>query len=214
MTVHRIVSGSLATNCYLVASEDGDAAIVDPGGGAAEIAARVRDEGLRVRALLATHAHDDHVAATAELADRFDVPFHLHPADGPLLLRANLYRKLVRSEPAMPIPVVDVELPDSGCLHFGALEVEVLHTPGHTAGSVCFEIDGELFTGDTIGAGGLGRTDLPGGDRAQRDESVLALAASYPASTTLRPGHGESVALGVALKQARTQPNGDLPLRS
>lgn len=199
---HRIVVGSLRANCYVVAHESGDAVIVDPGDDAEAIAAHVDDRRLRVRAILATHAHDDHVGAVAPLVEEYGAPFHLHADDRALLLRANLYRNLVRDEPAIRVPDVDVALEADQGLRFAAVDVKVLHTPGHTAGSVCFEIGGELFTGDTITATGLGRTDLPGGCRERREESIAMLAQRYPATVLLRPGHGDAVPLGDALPPA------------
>lgn len=199
--VHRLSVGTLRANCYVAAHRDGDAVIVDPGDEADAIAAHVNANDLRVRAILATHAHEDHIGAVAALVEEYGVPFHLHPDDRGQLVRANFYRKFVRGEPPIRVPEVDVELDDGQALRFDAIEVKVTHTPGHTPGGVCFEIGGELFTGDTITATGFGRTDLPGGSRERRDESIALIAERFSPTVLLRPGHDDPVPLGDALSR-------------
>jgi hydroxyacylglutathione hydrolase len=206
VAIHRIVTGPLEENCYVVASPEGDAAIVDPGGEMEAIAAHVEDRALRVHAVLNTHPHYDHLGAVVPVTERYGVPFHLHPADADLLLRANFFGTLFSAQEAIPIPEVDVALGDGDALHFGSLEVNVIHTPGHTPGSVCFEVAGELLTGDTLLAEHVGRTDLPGGDRAALEASVELLSRRFHAHTTLWPGHGPPVALGEVAERLATLP--------
>jgi hydroxyacylglutathione hydrolase len=183
------VNGGLQENCYVVA-RGADAAIVDPGGAVEDVAAHVARHGLNVRAVLATHAHPDHVAAAATVVEAYRVPFHLHPADERLLARASFYRQVLHGEEPIEVPGVDVSLADVSRLCFGALEVEVIHTPGHTPGGVCFRVGGDVFTGDTLGPDHIGRTDLPGGDREALDRSLAELAARCPPDAAIRPGHG------------------------
>lgn len=199
--VARIVTGRWKENCYVASSADGDAIVLDPGGELAQIQAHVAERGLRVHGVLNTHAHYDHLGAVVPVVEQYGAGFHLHPADEDLLRRANFYRTLFLGEESIQIPTVDSPLSDGARLRFGSLEVRVLHTPGHTPGSVCFECDGELFTGDTVMARHLGRTDLPGGDRELLLASVALLAERYPAETLLRPGHGEPAALGDVLSR-------------
>jgi glyoxylase-like metal-dependent hydrolase (beta-lactamase superfamily II) len=199
--VARIVTGRWKENCYVASSPAGDAVVIDPGGEVAQIQARVADGGLRVHAVLNTHAHYDHLGAVVRVAEQYGVPFHLHPADEDLLQRANFYRALFLGDESIAIPSLDSELADGLELSFGTLEVAVVHTPGHTPGSVCLECDGELFTGDTVMAKHLGRTDLPGGDRELLLASVALLAERYPAETVLHPGHGEPAVLGEVLSR-------------
>jgi hydroxyacylglutathione hydrolase len=199
--VARIVTGRWRENCYVVSSHDGDAVVIDPGGELAQIQAHVAEGERRVHAVINTHAHYDHLGAVVPAIELYGAPFHLHPADEDLLRRANFYRTLFLGEESIQIPSVDRPLADGARLRFGSLEVGVVHTPGHTPGSVCFECDGELFTGDTVMAKHLGRTDLPGGDREQLLASVALLAERYPAGTVLHPGHGEPAALGDVLSR-------------
>lgn len=196
LQVHRIVSAPSRQNCYVVAHAGGDAVVIDPGCEPEPIREHVAASRLRVRAVLATHAHHDHVARVAAVVAQHGAPFHLHPGDERLLLRANFYRALVLGGDPIDIPTVDRHLADGATLRFGELSIGVLHTPGHTPGGVCFAAAGELFTGDTVMAGRVGRTDLPGGDRATLERSVALLAADYPPETTIRPGHGEPALLG------------------
>jgi glyoxylase-like metal-dependent hydrolase (beta-lactamase superfamily II) len=196
--VDRIVVGTLAANCYLIASAAGDAVIVDPGDGFESIAHEVAVRELRVRGVIATHAHHDHVGAVADVVDAYGAPFHLHPADDSLLRRANFFRSFLGGEPAIRVPAVDVALADCMQLRFGTLEIAVLHAPGHTPGGVCLEAGGELFAGDTL----LARhetVDLPGSDRDALEASVARLAERASPGAIVRPGHGDPAPLAEVL---------------
>ncbi|HET9938463.1 MAG TPA: MBL fold metallo-hydrolase [Gaiella sp.] len=186
----RIVCGELSENCY-VAARGADAVVIDPGGGVEEIARHVAERDLRIHAVLNTHAHADHLVAAAAIVERYRAPFHLHPADEGLLARANFYRRVFHGEGRISVPALDVSLEGVETLRFGELEVDVLHTPGHTPGSVCFRIGDDVFTGDTLGAEHVGRTDLPGGDRDALEASIAAIAEACPSAATIWPGHGE-----------------------
>lgn len=205
LRVEKLVTGKWRENCYIV-SRDDDAVVIDPGGRFEDIRAYLGDEQLRVHAVLNTHAHYDHLGAVAPIVSEYGVPFCLHPADRDLLIRANFYRTLFLGEESIEIPVIELELADGAALRFGGIEIDVIHTPGHTPGGVCFEIDSELFTGDTVMANHLGRTDLPGGDRDVLLSSVQLLAGRYPADTRLHPGHGESAVLGDVLPKVPALP--------
>jgi hydroxyacylglutathione hydrolase len=193
ITVERIVAGQWDQNCYLV-SGGGDAVVVDPGGDAERIAEHLAKRDLNPLALLVTHGHHDHLGAAAELSEMADVRVHMHSADARVLRRANFYRTLGGESP-IRIPPIDVDLAGSSQLRFSSLEIGVLHTPGHTPGGVCFEIGDQLFTGDTIFADHVGRTDLPEGDRAALESSLRILAERCSPQTTIRPGHGEPAVL-------------------
>lgn len=204
--VTRIVGGALETNCYLVVGPDRDAVLIDPGAGIEPTVAAIEARRARLRAVLCTHAHADHVGAATAVVERYAVPLYLHSADARLLRRANIYRTVLRGEEPIAIPAIDEPLDGVERLRLGALEVRVLHTHGHTAGSVCFEIDGELFTGDTLFAAHTGRTDLPEGDREKLEASFELLGERYPARTTFHPGHGEAALLGDVLPRAAELP--------
>jgi hydroxyacylglutathione hydrolase len=194
----RIVTGTWKQNCYVL-SVGSDAVVIDPGGEFQQIREHVTAARLRVHAVINTHAHYDHLGAVVPVVEEYGVPFHLHPADEHLLVRANFYRTLFLGVEPIQIPRVDLELRDGMSLPFGELQITVLHTPGHTPGSVCFECAGELFTGDTLMAKHVGRTDLPGGERELLLSSIERLSAQYPPEATIHPGHGRSASLGDVL---------------
>jgi hydroxyacylglutathione hydrolase len=203
--VFRIVTGPWKENCYVV-SASGDAVVIDPGGEFERIQEHVSGAGLTVHAVINTHAHYDHLGAVVPVVEAHGAPFHLHGADAGLLKRANFYRALFLGEETIRIPGVDVDLDGVTSLRFGALEVGVLHTPGHTPGSVCFAVDGELFTGDTVMARHLGRTDLPGADRELLLESARALVEGHPRGTRLYPGHGPETSIADVAPQLEALP--------
>ncbi len=203
--VVRIVTGPWKENCYIVSTR-GDAVVIDPGGEFEQIKQAVGNADLRVHAVINTHAHFDHVGAVAPVTAQYGIPFHLHPADVDLLRRANFYRTLFQGEGPIRIPPVDAELAPGDRLNFGALELEVIHTPGHTRGSVCFASGDQLFSGDTIMAEHLGRTDLPDGDRTTLLASIQLLATRFAPETQLLSGHGRPAVLGDVLPRVATLP--------
>jgi hydroxyacylglutathione hydrolase len=194
--IQRIETGRLQANCYVVSAPNGDAVVVDPGDQFDLIEATIAVRAIGIRAVLCTHAHFDHLGAAVAVCERYEVPFHLHDDDAALLRRASFTRRITGHGDSFPIPPIDVSLADGMTLLFGELEVKVVHTPGHSPGAVCFEVDGVLFTGDMIGSEGLGRTDLPGGSTEAMWASFLRLTRDYAPSTALYPGHGLPVRLG------------------
>jgi hydroxyacylglutathione hydrolase len=205
LTIETIVSGRWKENCYVI-SNDGDAVVIDPGGAFPQVQEHVAAAQLHVHAVINTHAHFDHLGAATAVVKEYSAPFHLHPADSDLLRRANFYGTLFMGEEPINIPEVEVELSDGMPLRFGSLELEVVHTPGHTPGGVCFETAAGLFTGDTVMAEHLGRTDLPGGDRAVLAASLQLLSERYPPETPLHPGHGAPALLGEVLSRLGALP--------
>ena len=197
--IERIVTGSWKENCYIVRAADRSAVIIDPGGEFSQIERYVEKNELRPLAVLNTHAHYDHIGAVAELQERYGIPFYLHRGDFRLLQSANFYQHLFLGQAPIRIPQVNVDLAECPVIELGGLVVEVLRTPGHTPGGVCFFVGGVLFTGDTLMARDTGRTDLPGGDHATLVASLDRLAQSFSPQTEIYPGHGPTVTLESAL---------------
>jgi hydroxyacylglutathione hydrolase len=200
LAIHRIVSEPLAENCYVVSSVTGDAVVLDPGGEAEGIASHVAANGLCPHAVLNTHGHYDHVGAAAEIVGRYSVPFAIHSADTVALRRANFCRFAFHGLGRVDIPDIGLDLASVSELAFGDLEIAVIHAPGHSPGSVCLEIAGALFTGDTLMTKPVPHPDIPGYDPATLDASVRRLAGAYGSDTVIYPGHGEPGLLGDAVQ--------------
>ena len=176
---------------YLIGDRStGEAVVVDPAYGVGDLLDRAGADGMRVVGVLATHHHPDHVGGSmmgysieglAQLLDRVSVPVHAHRLEAPLISKVT------------GLDARDVVAHDSGDrVTVGAIDVELLHTPGHTPGSQCFLVDGMLVAGDTLFLEGCGRTDLPGSDPAAMYDSLQRLAG-LPDSTVVYPGHRYSV---------------------
>lgn len=191
--IHRAI-GPLGTNVHLLGDERTREAIaIDAAIPCLEwVAGELAERGWRLRLIVATHGHWDHVGENAALSGRTGAAIAVHPADR---------HHLVDPQPLFapfPIPpsVPAVELAEGGELRFGSIRLRVLHTPGHTEGSVCLlaEEDGFLLSGDTLFAGAWGRTDLPGGS-AEAMAGSLARLAALPDAVTVLPGHGPATTI-------------------
>jgi glyoxylase-like metal-dependent hydrolase (beta-lactamase superfamily II) len=174
-------------NCWVVAAEGGDEAVViDPGFDADRVRALLAAADRRPVAVLATHGHIDHVGAAAELCGD-DLPLYIHEADRTALTDPVGWGSGWETP---EVPVKDVRtLVDGDVLSFPGLRVEVLHTPGHTPGSVCFRTDGLLFSGDLVFAGAIGRHDFPNSD-PEAMRSSLERFLGLPDELPVLPGHG------------------------
>lgn len=193
--LHREV-GPLACNCYVV----GDAItrraiVVDPGGDATELASAIHAAGVTVTAIVATHAHFDHVLAAAELREKTGAPFHLHDSDRPLLDWFQASGRLFLGAELPPPPVVDTSVSEGDLLEAGAVELGVLHTPGHSPGSISLITKEAVFSGDTLFAGSIGRTDLPGGDTRALVDAVRHKLFELEPELPVYPGHGPATTL-------------------
>ena len=175
MDIESLTVGPLAANCYVV-SAGGDVVVVDPGAEAERILKAVGER--RVAAILATHGHSDHVGAVRELAAATAAPVMVPAAD------VALAEKHTGVQAVTP-------LGDGDRIDVGNVSLEVVATPGHTPGSSCFYTPGALFTGDTLFAGGVGRTDLQGGSSEALFASIRERIFSLPGDTAVYPGHGE-----------------------
>jgi len=198
MEYRRFAMGALWTNAYLLWDKDGAAILVDPGGDPTEALDFSEEKGLEIEWILLTHGHGDHIGGLDQARKRSKKGVAIHRADAPMLTspEENLSRWMgapVESGAAERI------LEDGERLWAGRIEVRVIHTPGHTAGSSCFLFtDGEtelLVSGDTLFAMSVGRTDLPGGSEKDLKSSLVKLAALADTLPVL-PGHGPETSLG------------------
>lgn len=196
LTVEVFSGGPFAENCFL-AYASGEALVIDPGHSASTIAERISALGLEPVAIANTHAHIDHVAAAAELAAALSVPFWLHEAELPVLQSVPLQARMFGLQ-SCETPEVARALEHDDTLTLGGLELRVLHTPGHTPGGCCFyQPDAKVtFVGDTLFAGSVGRSDLPGGDHDTLIASIKRCLLTLPDEITAYAGHGPQTTLG------------------
>lgn len=190
----QIPLGILEANCYLVYDEaGGEGVIVDPGGDTTPLRREIEQRRVTIKAILNTHGHFDHSAGNAELAS-FNVPLGIHPDDRDLL--ADGGGAAWFGFPRVPTMQPSLILTEGFEYIVGDLRLRVLETPGHTPGSVCLYIAEEnaLLTGDTLFAGGIGRSDLPGGDPRALTASLTRLL-TLPPETVIYPGHGPTSTL-------------------
>ena len=178
---------SLEANCWLIGAEGSDdAVVVDPGFSPGRVHAMLRTEGKRPVAVLATHGHFDHIGSAAEFCGD-DLPFHIHEADAPALADQQAWGAGYQTP---PIPVKDVRLVAGGdVLTFAGFAIEVIHTPGHTPGSVLYRTDGWVLSGDLVFAGTIGRSDFPNSDPTAMRASLRRFL-ELPDATDVLPGHG------------------------
>ena len=210
MIVESMPVGFLQCNCTIVGCPKTRQALVfDPGGDVPAILAALERHGLSVAAIVHTHAHFDHVGGTGELQRSTGAKVCLHPGDRFLWddLSGQLGWVGLRGIPIPPAPPVDQELAHGDTLRFGEQGSLVIHTPGHTPGSVCFSVacpEGMLLlSGDTLFAGGIGRTDFPGGDTGQIMASLHDRVLALDDRTRVIPGHGPETTIG---RERRSNP--------
>jgi len=196
MLIRTCPVGAFQMNCYLVADEETrDGVLIDPGDETERLLELVQREGVTIRALLLTHGHVDHVMRAQEVKEALGVPLYAHPNDMELIQAAPQQAAFFGLEPG-PVAVVDGELKEGVDFRAGSLTFKVLHTPGHSPGGVVLVCGNTAFVGDTIFAGSVGRTDLPGGDARQLAQSIRSRIYRLPEETILYPGHGPTTTVG------------------
>ena len=194
------------TNTYVIASEaGGQAIIVDAPPDVEAILELVQELGVVPVGLLLTHGHVDHVGGAGGVAGKLDIPAHIHRDDDFLALDPRRQMEILFGSvpPGDYDPPAYLSLSDDQKLSLAGMTIEVLHTPGHTPGHCCFLIDGDLFSGDQLFAGSVGRTDLPGGSHEQLMTSMVEKVLVLDDEVTVHPGHGPATTVG---RERRTNP--------
>ncbi len=190
----KLVVGPLATNTYIVYDMgEMEGVIIDPGGDADKILDALKRIHVDIKYIVATHAHFDHVLAAPVLLDYLDAEFVMHREDLEILEYSTyLCRSYV---PDWSPPEVDLFVDEGDEIVFGETVLKVIHTPGHTPGSISLLGEDYVFTGDTLFRGVIGRTDFPGGSWEQMVDSIIKLMA-LPDETKVYPGHGKTTSIG------------------
>lgn len=196
MKYESVIVGALETNCYLVyCKKTLQCAVIDPGADPEKIFRVIGHMGLKPTILINTHGHVDHIGANQDIKDKFDVPLCIHAADSPML-ESVLQSELSFFLGAKESPPPDKFLEEGEEIKIGNVCLTVLHTPGHSPGSVSLFGDGTLFSGDTLFFGGVGRTDLPGGSWVELERSIREKIFTLPADTLVLTGHGPTTTVG------------------
>jgi hydroxyacylglutathione hydrolase len=197
--IHEVLPvGVLACNCSVFGDEQSrEALVVDPGDDISRILDILKTHGLRLKAIVITHAHIDHIGGAEQLKRATGAPVYLNSADAALQKMMDVQATWI----GVPTPQavnIDVAPADGDSLLIGATEFQVLHTPGHTPGSISLWIpsEGKLVAGDTLFRDSIGRTDLPGGDGRQILRSIHDKLMPLPDETIVIPGHGEPTTMG------------------
>jgi hydroxyacylglutathione hydrolase len=188
--------GPIETNCWIVGAPGSKlAAVVDPGGEADRIIAELKKAGLTVTAIVNTHAHFDHAGANRVLRDKTGAPLMIHRLDAPALSQLNLQAMLFGMS-SDDSPPADRLIEDGDTIDLKDFTLTVIHTPGHSPGGISISGPGILISGDTLFAGSVGRTDLPGGSWDTLVKSLRTKVMTLPDATKVYPGHGPSTTIG------------------
>ena len=196
LKVETVVNGPFQENCHIVFDSDEMTGIfIDPGAEPKRLMEIAKKLGVRIIGIYNTHGHIDHAGGVQVIKDTLKVPFAMHPDDD-FLLKILPEQARAFGVDAAEVPEVDTALADGDTFQVGSLTGKVLHTPGHTPGGVCFLFGEDLFVGDTLFYGSVGRTDLPGGSTRTLLESIQNKLLTLPDDVRVYSGHGPGTTIG------------------
>jgi hydroxyacylglutathione hydrolase len=188
MIIKQLVVGQMAVFCYVLGCEGSrECLVIDPAGDEEHVVSVARGLDLDIRYIFNTHGHPDHTCGNARMKELTDARIVMHAADDDLF-NSDAGVKMAMEWGFIPSPRADIRIEQDTGLTLGDLNLEILHTPGHTPGGLCILAEGNLFTGDTLFVGSGGRTDLPGGSLSTLLTSIRRLM-DLPEETVVRPGH-------------------------
>lgn len=189
MYFKQVEVAPLANYSYIIGSEvERTVAVIDPGADILPVLSIIDSDDLKVKFIINTHGHIDHIAGNADVAESTDAPIAVHYADADLVrnMSDQPYAAQIARQPS---PEPSILFRDEHIFQVGEVTLEVIHTPGHSPGSCCLRLFDRVFTGDTLFVGGIGRTDLPGGDYATLLQSINKRLLALPDETLVFPGH-------------------------
>lgn len=196
MIIKSLEVGPIMANCYIVGCEQTQkAAVIDPGGDADRILMTLAEEKLTVEYLINTHGHFDHVGDNRRMKEATGAPLLIHAGDAPMLSRLSTDAAMFGLS-AQNSPEPDRTVEEGDTVEFGEIALKVLHTPGHSPGGIALHTDGVVFVGDTLFAGSIGRTDLPGGDYNTLIQSVRTKLFPLGDEVKVFCGHGPATTIG------------------
>lgn len=199
MILKGLVVGGVGTNCYIIGCEETrEGAIIDPGGAPNSIMRIVDQEQLKIKYIINTHGHVDHIGGNAKIKELTNAQILIHEADAKMLTSSASNYSLFMGWPVTS-PPADWLLKDGDVIKIGnTIELEVIHTPGHSPGSICLKLKGGkiLFSGDTLFAGSVGRTDFPGGSHTQLIKSIKERLMCLEDDVVVYPGHMPPTTIG------------------
>jgi glyoxylase-like metal-dependent hydrolase (beta-lactamase superfamily II) len=199
MVVGQVITRQYSENVWLIGDpETRQGLIIDPGDQAGEISAKIAEMQIKPLAILNTHGHPDHLAAAAELQRLYGIPFYVHKNETMTLSAAVPFGQMLGIS-ITEVPEEVVFLEGEKIFELGPFKTEVIATPGHTPGSVCYLIGGQLFAGDTLFRNSVGRVDFPGGSWPEMEKSLTKLAKLAP-EITVYPGHGATTTIAHELR--------------
>ena len=189
MNIEQIPVGFMQVFCYLVYDEETkEGILIDPAGNEKDLLEHMREKGVKLLYIVNTHGHADHTCGNEQIRKATGASVVMHATDD-LYFQKPESMMFARSMGLSISGPADVRVQDGDELSFGNLKMKFIHTPGHTQGACCILIEGNLFTGDTLFVGAVGRTDLPGGSFKQLIQSIQKLVKTLPADTVVWPGH-------------------------
>ena len=197
LMVKGIVVGVFAENCWVIGSRrTREGIVIDPGDQADDILHMAKEMGLNVKLIANSHSHVDHILGVRDVQAATGAQFLMHPSEVEGARAAGAMAARFTGKEALPPPDPDRLLADGDVLEVDGLKLQVMHTPGHTQGSLSFYTEGMLFSGDTLFQGSIGRTDLPGGNFEQEMASIVDKLMALPDDTVVLPGHMQETTIG------------------
>ena len=197
MKINRLIVGPIQANCYVVYEEKTkEALVIDPGAEGTRIYQEIEDLGLKVKYIVNTHGHLDHIGGNEVLKKATGAQLCIHQADSAMLTNPKNNFSFFSGKGEVRSPEADEFVQDGDILEVGELQFQILHTPGHSLGGICIVGEGVCFSGDTLFTESVGRTDLPGGSTEELLTSIREKLLGLAEETIVYPGHGPQTTIG------------------